>query len=87
MTEPYGPTAMKSTPIAYTWWLFAFFGILGFHRFYLRKPLTGLLWMFTGGLFGFGALYDLVTLWKQVEAYNMDPEDDALDPAPPRPMR
>lgn len=61
---------MKSKVLAYTAWLFAIFGVLGFQRFYLQKHGTGFLWMFTAGLFGAGALWDLVTLAPQVDQYN-----------------
>jgi TM2 domain-containing membrane protein YozV len=42
------------------------FGALGFHRFYLGKIGTGILWFFTGGSCGIGCLYDAVTLPRQV---------------------
>ncbi len=61
---------MKSTGIAYLLWLLGIFGWLGFHRFYIGKIGTGLIWMFTGGLFGLGALIDLFILGGQVEQYN-----------------
>lgn len=65
---------MKSKGIAYLLWLVGFFGCLGLHRFYLEKIGTGLLWLFTGGLFGFGALFDLFTLGGKVEQYNTNIE-------------
>ena len=52
------------------WVLLTFLGILGLHRFYLGKWLTGLLWMATGGLFLFGYLYDFWTLNEQIDAVN-----------------
>jgi len=62
---------MYSTFIAYLLWLLSGFGALGFHRFYLGKIPTGLLWMFTGGLGMFGAIYDFFTLPGQVREANM----------------
>ena len=37
-----------------SWVLLVFLGLFGIHRFYLGKWKTGLLWLFTGGLFGIG---------------------------------
>ncbi|MDR2073397.1 MAG: TM2 domain-containing protein [Spirochaetaceae bacterium] len=61
---------MYSISLAYLLWFFSFFGVAGFHRFYLGKIGTGLLWMCTGGLFGLGAVYDLFTLGRQVREAN-----------------
>jgi TM2 domain-containing membrane protein YozV len=52
------------------WLLLAFLGIFGLHRFYLRKWLTGLLYLVTGGLLGVGYLYDLWTFNSQVNEAN-----------------
>jgi TM2 domain-containing membrane protein YozV len=59
-------------PIDYSiaWLLQTFLGIFGVHRFYLRKWLTGLLWLVTGGLFLIGWLYDFWTLNGQVDEIN-----------------
>ena len=52
-------------------WLFlVFLGAFGAHRFYLGKIFTGLLYLFTGGLFGLGWLYDLWTLNSQINDSN-----------------
>jgi TM2 domain-containing membrane protein YozV len=56
--------------IAYLLWVLSGFGVLGFHRFYLGKPLSAILWMCTGGFFGIGSLYDLFTLGTQVDEAN-----------------
>jgi len=60
-----------STAIAYLLWLFSGFGALGFHRFYLGKFGTGILYFLTGGLFWFGGIYDFFTLPAQVREANL----------------
>ena len=62
---------MYSTSIAYLLWLFSGFGVLGFHRFYLGRFGTGLLYLFTGGLFGLGALFDLFYIPTMVREANL----------------
>jgi len=62
---------MYSVVIAYILWLLSGFGVAGFHRFYLGKIPTGLLWMFTGGLLGIGSIYDFITLPGQVREANI----------------
>ena len=52
------------------WILLTFLGILGIHRFYLGKWLTGILFLVTGGLFGLGVLYDFLTLNEQITELN-----------------
>ena len=62
---------MYNTGIAYLLWLISGCGALGFHRFYLGKIPTGLLWMFTGGLGMVGSVYDFFTLPGQVREANI----------------
>ncbi len=45
-----------SKVIGYLLWIF---GFTGAHRFYFGKPITGVLWFFTGGLFLIGWIIDL----------------------------
>lgn len=53
-----------------TWVLLTFLGLFGIHRFYLGKWLTGILYLLTGALLGFGLLYDLWTLNDQISEVN-----------------
>ena len=59
-------------PTNYTvaWLLLTFLGLFGIHRFYLGKFITGILYLFTGGLFLLGILYDFWTLNEQVDETN-----------------
>lgn len=59
---------MKSKTIAYLLWFFL--GLFGVHRFYLGKIGSGILWLLTGGLLGFGWFVDLFILGTKVDAYN-----------------
>jgi hypothetical protein len=62
--------AVYQISTAYLLWLIGF-GTLGIHRFYLGRIGTGLLWLFTGGLFGIGALIDLVYIPSMVRQENL----------------
>ncbi|MDR2020209.1 MAG: NINE protein [Treponema sp.] len=57
--------------IAYLLWLLSGCGALGFHRFYLGKIRTGVLWMCTWGLGMVGSIYDFFTLPRQVREANI----------------
>lgn len=58
------------TDYTVAWLLLTFLGLLGIHRFYLGKLITGILYLLTGGLFGLGILYDFWTLNDQVSQLN-----------------
>lgn len=73
------PSMDRSTDIRYSagrlnynlaWMLLVFLGLFGVHRFYMGKIFTGILWLFSAGLFGLGYLYDLWTLNEQVSFEN-----------------
>jgi len=61
---------MKSKSTAFLLTLLGILGIAGLQYFYLGKPMKGLLWLFTVGIFGFGTLIDLFTIGSVAEAYN-----------------
>ena len=52
------------------WILLTFLGLFGVHRMYMGKWLTGLIYLFTGGLFFMGYLYDFCTLNNQITMLN-----------------
>ena len=52
------------------WVLLTFLGILGVHRMYMGKWLTGVIYLLTGGLLGVGYLYDFWTLNDQITMVN-----------------
>ncbi len=60
--------------VAYLLWFISGFGALGFHRFYLNKTATGVLWLLTGGLGMVGSIYDFFTLSGQVREANIRAE-------------
>lgn len=64
----------RAGEIDYTvaWVLLTFVGVLGIHRFYLGKWLTGLLYLVSGGVFGLGVLYDFWTLNDQITLENAE---------------
>ena len=57
---PVRPVSSKSRLVALL--LCVFLGYLGIHRFYVGKIGTGILWLLTAGLFGIGALVDLILI-------------------------
>jgi len=59
-------------PVDYNlaWILLTFLGVFGVHRFYMRKIITGLIYLLTLGLFGLGLLYDFLTLNGQISDKN-----------------
>ena len=53
-----------------SWLLLSFFGVLGIHRFYMGKWISGLIYLLTGGLFLMGYIYDYWTWNTQVSEIN-----------------
>ncbi len=52
------------------WILLTFLGLLGIHRFYMGKWISGLIYLLTGGIFGLGYIYDFWTLNDQISLLN-----------------
>ena len=52
------------------WVLLTFLGLLGVHRFYMGKWVTGIIYLCTAGLLGIGYLYDFWTLNDQITVVN-----------------
>jgi len=53
-----------------TWVLLTFLGLFGVHRFFMGKVLSGVIYLLTGGFFGFGVVYDFWTLNDQITEIN-----------------
>jgi TM2 domain-containing membrane protein YozV len=62
----------RSGPVDYTvaWVLLTFLGLLGIHRIYIGKWLSGIIYLLSGGIFGLGYLYDFWTLNDQITVIN-----------------
>ncbi|BAU66505.1 hypothetical protein STA3757_39100 [Stanieria sp. NIES-3757] len=56
--------------VAYLLWGLCVFGVCGIHRFYLGRIGTGLLYLFTFGLFGFGQVIDLFLIPDMAQERN-----------------
>lgn len=65
------PPDAKSTGISYLLLGLAAFGAAGIHRFYLGRPVSGVIWFCTWGLFGIGSFVDLFLLPRMVEEENI----------------
>lgn len=63
----------REGPFDYTigWLLLTFTGVFGLHRLYLGKWPTALLYLFTGGLFLVGYIYDFWTFNTQISERNV----------------
>lgn len=62
----------RSGPVDFNiaWILLVLLGWFGVHRMYMGKWVTGIIYLFTLGLFGLGVLYDLWTLNDQITIAN-----------------
>ncbi len=55
---------------SYLLWLGFIFFLAGLHRIHNGKVFTGLVWLFTWGLFGFGQFIDLLLIPNMVQEYD-----------------
>ena len=60
----------RSKGKAYAFWLLIIFGVGGGQRFYAGRHISGLIYMFTGGFFGFGQLLDLLLIPQMIDDFN-----------------
>ncbi len=61
---------MRSVGTAYMLWALSLVLVAGIHRFYAGKPITGLIWLLTGGLVGIGTIIDLFLIPGMIERKN-----------------
>ena len=71
---------MKEKGTAYILWAACFVGVAGLQRLYAGKIGTGLLYLFTFGLFGVGQFVDLFLIPRMVEDANNRLALDGVDP-------
>ncbi len=62
---------MKSKATAYILWCAWLLGFGGIHRIYCGKYLSGIIWLFTWGLLGFGQVVDLALIPGMVDERNL----------------
>jgi TM2 domain-containing membrane protein YozV len=64
----------KSYVTAYAFLLH--WGVLGIHRFYLGRYISGVIWLLTGGLLGVGIFFDLFLTGAYIRFWNEDNRGD-----------
>lgn len=63
-------TSSVNLSLAYILWGLGFFGLCGLHRFYLGKPVSGIIWFLTFGGFFIGQIIDLFLIPRMVQERN-----------------
>jgi TM2 domain-containing membrane protein YozV len=62
-----------------TWILLGYLGVFGAHRFYMGKYISGVIYLFTGGLLFLGVVYDYWTLNDQISEINSNSQLKATE--------
>lgn len=57
----------KEPTVAYALWALSFFGLSGIHRMYMGRWVSGLIWLFTGGLCMIGTIIDVFMIPRMIE--------------------
>lgn len=60
----------RKVGLAYALWALSFVGISGIHRLYMGRWVSGLLWLFTGGLCMVGTIIDAIVMPRMIEDSN-----------------
>lgn len=64
------PHRQEPVPVGFAYLVWFFLGVFGIHRYMLGRPLTGLLWNLTLGLFLIGWLVDAFLIPSMTEDAN-----------------
>lgn len=70
------PVPTHPTIVGYLFWIL---GFMGAHRFYFGKPISGILWFFTFGLFFVGWIVDLFLIPEMAEQANRRYRSGSID--------
>ena len=62
--------------LGYVLWLFGFFGT---HRFYFGRPISGVIWLLTFGLFGIGWLVDIFLIPEMKQTAEREFQSGPID--------
>jgi TM2 domain-containing membrane protein YozV len=62
----------RDSGFAFLFWAACLVGVCGLHRFYLRRYVSGFIWLFTLGLLGVGQFVDLFLINGMVRDENED---------------
>lgn len=80
LLERYNEDNLKKKYLDDAYLLWFPLGLLGFHHFYLKRPVWGLLYVFTLGFLGVGWLIDVFRMRKLVEKCNEEIDEQAHFP-------